>query len=539
MRADSFNYAVHHFVWRPQPGKMIDVEGAAPVPALTAELEYVPLWYFENTTGTLRFLPYGGFGVIGAEMDFENEWMVTTGRGLMFAAAICYVFKRLTFQDWTIFNERYAQNKVVGMTNATKESSQGQALLQVIADFNGDQGIAFFECGNTDKPPIQLLGPQGAVTAEIFEKFIERQDRKIASMFRGNDLSMMSRGGKGERAAGASLQKDEGDAMERGACKMIAGALHEGIDRKVIRYCFGEDVEPLAYFGLPDMDVENTKDLRESAGFLADRGAKVAIENVADRLGVQLATDQEEALQPVQSGANTESLPVETQTANAQIESEAVALLRTVEEALRTANGDVPGHEFHGNQWSGGGVTEGHVKLSGSKVIKESDKAVLTHVQLKEGSTELWLPKSHASVDESGTVHASPWIIDQKERGFDESHNPDLRGESIRTGDHTERPKMSHEEQTRMLKDNTDRNARNEAARDKAAEKREAGKGEKEARIARARVDQIKSTHLPSAQKELERVAANPSATKALGRAQSRIDDLKGEMERLTKQHAL
>src|SRR3954463_2138046 len=110
--AASYAYAVHHFVWKPQPGRMLEVPGADPVPALRAELEHVPLWFFENVTGTLRFLPYGGFGVEGRPLDWDGEWMVTTGAGVMFAASICHVFKRLTFQDWTIFNERYAQAKV-------------------------------------------------------------------------------------------------------------------------------------------------------------------------------------------------------------------------------------------------------------------------------------------------------------------------------------------------------------------------------------------------------------------------------------------
>jgi phage gp29-like protein len=308
-RAESFFYAPHHIVYRPMPGKMIEVEGAAPVPALTATFEYVPLWYFENTTGQLRFLKDGGFGVDGEALDWANgEWMVTTGRGLMFAASICYTFKRLTFQDWTIFNERYASPKVIGMTPASETSPQGQAMATVIANFNGDQGIALYESQVSDKPPISLLGPEGTVSVEIFEKFVDRQDRKMSAMYRGGDLSTQSRGGQGEKPLGASLQGDEGDAMEKGACRRIAGVCQEFIDRQVIRFCFGEGVEPLAYFGLPDMDVEDTKELRESAGFLADRGVKVSAPKVADRLGVELVSPNEkedEALEPIKTPTAT------------------------------------------------------------------------------------------------------------------------------------------------------------------------------------------------------------------------------------------
>lgn len=387
MRADSFQYAVHHFIWKPRPGQTVEVEGAEPAPVIAAELEYVPLWYFENTTGTLRFLPFGGFGVIGDEIDFENEWMVTCGRGLMFAASICYVFKRLSFQDWTTFNERYAQNKIVGMTRAAKDSAQGQALLQVLGDFNGDQAIAFFECGNTEEPPIQLLGPTGTAAVDIWEKFLERQDRKVASMFRGNDLSMMSRAGKGERPSGASLQADEGDAMETGCCRMIAGALHDGIDRKIIRFCYGEDVEPLAYFGLPEKDIDDTGDTRESAGFLADRGAQVAVEPLADRLGIQLAAEGETALTAGRGAPPTapEDGPLATENA-AAIEADVARLVQTVETAL-TANSN-GNHDANGRFASGvGGIPLSPKNQSRELSPNEQRRSIAAALQAsKEGA---------------------------------------------------------------------------------------------------------------------------------------------------------
>ena len=62
-------YAVHNILWnRSSQG-------------IRAELQFVPLWFFENRTGVLRFLKN--------ETDLEGEelkagaWMVTVGQGLM------------------------------------------------------------------------------------------------------------------------------------------------------------------------------------------------------------------------------------------------------------------------------------------------------------------------------------------------------------------------------------------------------------------------------------------------------------------------
>lgn len=337
--AFGFRYALHHFVWKPQPDKMIQVEDAAPVPALSAELEFVPLWYFENTTGTMRFLPFGGFGATGLPMDFNGEWMCTTGPGMMFAASISYTFKRLAFQDWTIFNERYAQQKVLAQTPESRDSEQGQSMAQIVADFNGDMGIVLYNSQPGDKPPISLLGPEGSVSVDIFEKFLDRQDRKMTVMFRGSDLRNMSRE---KDVTGVSAQSAETEAMELAHCANIASSCRTFIDRNVIRFAFGEGVEPLAYFGLPDMDDDDAQQLRESAGFLADRGVLVEAATVAERLGITLTEDKEDALQPASGGLGDEDsdadLVDEEAGARPDKTENAARLMRLVKEALRTHN---------------------------------------------------------------------------------------------------------------------------------------------------------------------------------------------------------
>lgn len=330
----AMRYAAHHFIWQRKPGEMIPVEGAAPVPAITAELEHVPLWYFENLTGRLRFLPNGyTFGVEGQEIDWDGEWVVTTGAGMMFAASICYVFKRLTFQDWTTFNERYASPKVVGQTLAKKGSEPGDAMESIIANFNGDQGIVLYESQPGDKPPISLLGPEGSVSTDMFERFMDRQDRKLTVMFRGSAQANVA---AEKKDTGITAQIKETEALELAHCASIMDAFR-GITRQVIKYCFGEGVQPLCYFGLPDMDEEDAAQLIASASFLADRGALVEMDTVAERLGVTLTEDPEAALQSTAQPDAEGSRKGAESTANA---AKVARLQQLVEQALSTANFD-------------------------------------------------------------------------------------------------------------------------------------------------------------------------------------------------------
>jgi hypothetical protein len=71
MSAVSMKYAVHHIVWK-RMSFDIPVENAAPVAAYTAEFEFVPLYFFENTTGSLRYVE-SGTGMLGRPLQPESD----------------------------------------------------------------------------------------------------------------------------------------------------------------------------------------------------------------------------------------------------------------------------------------------------------------------------------------------------------------------------------------------------------------------------------------------------------------------------------
>ena len=195
------------------------------------------------------------------------------------------------------------------------------------------------------------------MSVDLFERFLNRQDGKMTVMYRGSDRANVA----GEKKDnGITAQMDETERLEHAHCQRISDACQSGIDRKVIRYCFGEGIEPLAYFGLPDMEADDASQVRESAGFLADRGVLVDAADIADRLGVTLTQDEAEALTAI-GGMPTEDGETKAadrlQTANAgktkgsagilpvtagipAREAKAARLEQLIEQALRTANTD-------------------------------------------------------------------------------------------------------------------------------------------------------------------------------------------------------
>jgi phage gp29-like protein len=279
MTAVSFRYAAHHIVWRPEPGR------------LRATFELVPLWFCENRTGKLRFIP-DGIGVDGIEMD-EREWMVTCGDGLMIACSIGYLAKRYCLQDWLAFSEKFSMPGIVGATSAAKGSPEGLAMKAAVEAFGQDWTAVMYGVADPTKPPIHLISPNGNPTAMPMPALIERVDRKMAALYRGADLSSMSsRDGEG---TGASLQSEETDILEADDCALISETL-QGVERQVIEWHFGKGVEPLAYIEVQPPVREDKSFLIEAMEFLSGKGVRIAKGDALERLGFAEADKAEEAL---------------------------------------------------------------------------------------------------------------------------------------------------------------------------------------------------------------------------------------------------
>ncbi len=229
-------YAVHEIVW--QPGSV----GASPEQArdgiLTAELRFVPLWFFENRSGRLQFLKLPLGGANGEPLE-PGGWMITKGDGIMEACSIAYMFKNMPLKDWVSYSDKYGTPGVLGQTNAAKGSEAGEALKAAVASFGQNWSGVVYGADGTIKEPISLITARGEGTLP-FPPLVERMDRALASLWRGCDLSTLSADHQG-----ASVQEGEGDLLLEDDAAMISETLQLYIDRWVIWQKFG--TAPLAY----------------------------------------------------------------------------------------------------------------------------------------------------------------------------------------------------------------------------------------------------------------------------------------------------
>ncbi len=272
--AVGMRYAVHEIVWQPEAD------------GLSATFRHVPLWFFENRTGRLRFLEQD-YGVTGIDMP-EDEWLVTVGPGLMEASSVAWMYKRLPLRDWLAFSEKFGFPGVLGKTSAAKGTAEWTAMEDAVRAFGNDWGAV---CNSGES--LELIEAKGG-TNMPFEALIERMDKALAIMWRGGDLGTAS--GAGADSTGASLQGDETDLIEQDDASWLSEVLQTSVIRQVIEYHFGIGTRPLAYVQIRTRDRKDTKMDLEMFKTLSEIGVPITVGSVIERFGLTAPRADEELL---------------------------------------------------------------------------------------------------------------------------------------------------------------------------------------------------------------------------------------------------
>jgi phage gp29-like protein len=282
-------YAVHEIVWKP-----IGDEANS----LSATFVFVPLWFFENRTGSLRFC--GNFAWDGIPLK-DGNWMVTVGEGIMEPISCAWMYKTIATRDWLIYSEKHGMPGVVGKTphgtgtpgwNAIEDSVKAVAadFSAVIGIQDTIEAIQFGSTGNLPYPPL-----------------VEYMDKTISALARGADLSTISAGST-TQGQGASVQSDEGDMIEQHYGQVLTETLNRQVDPHVIRWHFGVGAEPCAYVKvtIPAKKDINLELAIDSA--LEGMGIKQSKTSVCERYSRAEASPEQVAAGDVVGGSSGEEI---------------------------------------------------------------------------------------------------------------------------------------------------------------------------------------------------------------------------------------
>lgn len=279
-------YAVHEIIYQPSPNKL-----------LTASFRFVPLWFFENSTGKLRFLKSQNSN---QSLPLNpNQWLVTSGDGLMESCSIAYLFKHLPLKDWLIYCERNGMPGVKATTDARPGTPQWDAALEAVRDFGAEFHALMSHGTNIESIDLTARGPLP------YPELIERMDRAMVALWRGSDLSTLSK----SNAIGASIQETETSILEEDDAALISETLNSQIDRFVLKHLFNVD-HGKAYIRIQPSSTHKINQDLQLYRQLWEMGVPLPINHLQERFGIPLPQPNE----PITPLNLNSSLTPQTQT---------------------------------------------------------------------------------------------------------------------------------------------------------------------------------------------------------------------------------
>lgn len=266
-------YAAHHIVWKPKRGK------------LHAELIKVPTWFFEITTGQMKFLPSHATqrGKDLETLGGRSAWMISKGRGVMLAGVLARMFKQIPLQDWLTYCDRHGMPAFLGKTNAQAGTQGWNDMVSAVSGIGSEFGAVV----NTgDAIDVLTLTGSGELP---YAQLIDRMDRALVMLWRGGDLSTMSR----ENGTGSNPQQEDSDELDADNAEWVSETINRNLTEQVLRWHFG-DAPILAGIKLRTKSRDNvTQDL---AVIAAARGMGIRISKAWAVNKLQLVeADKEEA----------------------------------------------------------------------------------------------------------------------------------------------------------------------------------------------------------------------------------------------------
>jgi phage gp29-like protein len=174
---------------------------------------------------------------------------------------------------------------VKGVTDAIPGSAQWEAARNAVEDFGAEFSALMSQGTNIEAIDLSIKGNLP------YAGLVDRMDRAISVLWRGSDLSTLSR----SSGTGASLQGDETTILLEDDANMISETLNEQVDRYVIRYLFG-NVTPKAYIRLITAKSANGKDEIAIYRTLYEMGIPLAIEDIREKFGLPTPSSDENVL---------------------------------------------------------------------------------------------------------------------------------------------------------------------------------------------------------------------------------------------------
>lgn len=276
MDAYGKGYAAHHIIWKPTRL------------GITAELIKIPTWFFEVRTGRLRYLqsPYAVDGTDLIDLGGRSAWMTSKGRGVMLAGVLARMFKQIPLQDWLTYCDRHGMPAFLGKTTAAKGTAGWNDMRDAVAGIGAEYGAVV---NQGDMIEVLNLTGQGEVP---YVKLIDRMDRAQVMLWRGGDLSTISR----ENGTGSNPQQDDSDELDGDNAEWVSEIINRNLTPQVIAWKFGASSPVLCELKLRTKTRDNVTQDLNTVKAAKEMGIRVSKQWFLSKFQVVEADAQEAAL---------------------------------------------------------------------------------------------------------------------------------------------------------------------------------------------------------------------------------------------------
>jgi len=433
----------------------------------TSEFRRCPPWWFENRTGRLQFL-LQDWDTNGVPMD-PNGWLVAAAPALMRPSCVLWLYKNLSLRDWLAFSEKFGMPGLIGETTAEKGTPEWLTFKEALANFGPDWALLVNEGAKIT--PISVSAAASLLPYPPLIEMLTRSLYALWLGGDLSTLSAGTGQGQGASLQGTESAKIEDDdarfvselcqqRIDRAVIEYTFGA---GVQPLAyfklcppVRQNIAEEVKVDEFFAanglaqeraslygrynrpLPDESDEVVLDTPRPApavpgaapdlGEFPNEAPKAQSDAILRAIAADLAPVRQRltrilgiedpAIQRDKLAAFVNELPALLRDINADpasarqfeilIAQATVRGLKQGGDLASVANGDVPGHPFHGNQhatgtggaaaesaWSSG--VDGKSK-SRRRVSMNQASAALRTKGFELGDAEPWTPGQKATV---------------------------------------------------------------------------------------------------------------------------------------------
>lgn len=266
LSARANGWSVNELIWRPGEG----VNGG-----LALTVRSVPVYWFENKTGKLRFLQNDN-DMFGQDM-LPGEWLVATSEAFMECVTSLWLYKRNLMQSWVRFCDKYGMPLPIVRVDAPVGSAQWDAGKTLAEAIQQDWAAIATPEATLEFAQIDRTGDS------TFQALHDEIKRTIITVVLGSDLSTMSsQSGQGQ---GASLQANESVKKEKSDACMISEVCNGTLDKFVLEYSLGEGVQQLARFVLVPSKQLNTANEIMIDRLFREFGIDLSVDDMRARYG--------------------------------------------------------------------------------------------------------------------------------------------------------------------------------------------------------------------------------------------------------------